>query len=103
MLLLPMLGREQTQLTDFAQLWRRRYFEMTSSTLHLYKSDKDTAHAVDSIGLKGRFKSLESQAEELMAIPHSFKLVPKDYDDEPVLFYCDDEVSRTAWQVEERD
>lgn len=66
---------------------------MTPTTLHLYKSDKDVSHAVDSIGLKGRWKSLESTAEELMAIPHSFKLVPQDYDDEPVLFYCDDEVS----------
>ena len=65
---------------------------MTSTNLHLYKSDKDTSSPVDSIGLARRFKSLEDHAEELMAIPHSFKLVPKNYDDEPVLFYCDDEV-----------
>jgi hypothetical protein len=61
--------------------------------LRLYKSDKDTTSPVDTITLAQRFRSLEVQAEELMAIPHSFKLVPKDYDDEPVLFYCDDEVS----------
>ena len=74
-------------------MWRRRYFEMTRSRLNLFKSDKDTSSApVDHVELaSGRIGRIEGSAEELMAIPYSFKVVFRDYDEEPILFYCDEQ------------
>ena len=72
---------------------------MTSSALNLYKSDKDISTPVDSIPLKNRIKSVSANSEELLAIPHSFKLSFKDYDEEPMLFYCDEAVCKLLPEV----
>lgn len=66
---------------------------MTGKSLRLYKSDKDTAVPMDEVKLASNVKKIEEEAEDLIAIPHSFKLIFNDYDEEPYLFYCDEEVS----------
>ena len=76
-----------------AQLWKRRFFEMTSTSLNLYKNDTSKM-PVDTIQLIDHVKSIEEDGEELLAIPCSFKMLFKDYDEEPILFYCDEEVSQ---------
>lgn len=74
------------------QLWRRRYFQMTGQTLKLYKNDTELASPMDEIALTNNLKRIDESAEDLMAIPHSFKMVFNDYDEEPYLFYCDEQV-----------
>lgn len=49
---------------------------------------------MDQVTLYNGVKKIDEKAEDLMAIPHSFKLIFNDYDEEPYLFYCDEEVSR---------
>lgn len=66
---------------------------MSSRILKLFKNDKDTTSPVDEVILPNHVKAVVETAEDIMAIPHSFKLVFKDYDEEPYLFYCDEEVS----------
>lgn len=65
---------------------------MTGKSLKLYKNDKETMRPVDEVMLGDNIKRVEKDAEDLIAIPHSFKLIFKDYDEEPYLFYCDEEV-----------
>jgi hypothetical protein len=72
---------------------------MTSQALKLYKNDRELASAMDQVALSKSVKKIEENAEDLMAIPHSFKLIFNDYDEEPYLFYCDEEVSRQEFVV----
>ncbi|CAD6574162.1 MAG: hypothetical protein CYPHOPRED_005303 [Cyphobasidiales sp. Tagirdzhanova-0007] len=90
-------GASQAVLTGFLSaqggstiLWKRRFFEMTSTSLNLYKNDTSKM-PVDTIQLIDHVKSIEEDGEELLAIPCSFKMLFKDYDEEPILFYCDEE------------
>lgn len=68
---------------------------MNATSLRLYKSDKDLSKPIDVVQLPNKVKQIVAQrdAEELHAIAHSFKMVFSDYDEEPMLFYCDEEVS----------
>lgn len=44
------------------------------------------------MAVRDHVKQIDEHAEELMAVPNSFKVLFKDYDEEPMLFYCDDQV-----------
>jgi hypothetical protein len=83
-------------ILSWIQLWRRRYFQMSGRSLKLYKNDKEASKPpIDEVILSGNHvKTIDENAEDLMAIPHSFKLNFVDYDEEPYLFYCDEEVSQ---------
>ena len=66
---------------------------MTSTSLSLYKNDKSSSSPIDTIQLQNRIRSIQEQAEDIMGIPHSFKIIFRDQDEESMLFYCDEEVS----------
>ncbi|KZV59899.1 hypothetical protein PENSPDRAFT_659868 [Peniophora sp. CONT] len=72
-------------------VWRRRYFELTETSMKLYKNDKELGKVLDTVELTGRLRGVKEWNdgfEELRAIEHSFAL---DFGDlqEPVSAYTD--------------
>lgn len=65
---------------------------MTSRSIRLYKNDREVDTPVDEVLIANNVKKIEEDSEDLIAISHSFKLIFGDYDEEPYLFYCDEEV-----------
>ncbi|GAA6063755.1 hypothetical protein JCM10212_002707 [Sporobolomyces blumeae] len=74
-----------------SMLWRRRYFELKGSSLTLAKSQAEIAKPLDVLSTAS-ISSVHPDAEEAL-VPHSFKLVIGDSDDD-WLFYADDEMAK---------
>ncbi|VDB88600.1 unnamed protein product [Peniophora sp. CBMAI 1063] len=58
-------------------VWRRRYFELTETSMKLYKNDKELGKTLDTVELQGRLRGVMEWSdgfEELRAIEHSFVL-----------------------------
>jgi len=59
-------------------VWRRRWFELTETSMKLYKNDKDLSKVLDTVELTGRIAGVKEWSdgfEELRAMPHSFAVV----------------------------
>ena len=102
--------RAVVELTLVQQYWKRRWFELRSADLRLYKSqqvrddlishecwaitssNQDTAKALEEIALVNRVRAITDDPEEA-AIANSFKLSFKGEDDDcDFLFYTDEKV-----------
>ncbi|KAL8283168.1 hypothetical protein RQP46_005946 [Phenoliferia psychrophenolica] len=70
--------------------WKRRWFELRSADLKLYKSQQDTVKPLEEIGLMNRVRAITDNPEEA-DIANSFKLSFKGEDDDAdFLFYTDE-------------
>ncbi|THH16373.1 hypothetical protein EW146_g4260 [Bondarzewia mesenterica] len=64
--------------TNQSPVWKRRYFQLTASRFHLYKTEDDLTRPLDVIKLDDRVRAVcewNEGFEELEAIPHSFAVV----------------------------
>jgi len=72
-------------------VWRRRWLELTETSMRLYKNDKDLSKVLDSVELSGQVVGVKEWSdgfEELRAMPHSFAIVFAGHRD-PMLAYTD--------------
>ncbi|KAI0047250.1 hypothetical protein FA95DRAFT_1559316 [Auriscalpium vulgare] len=62
-------------------VWKRRYFQLTSTSMKLYKSEKDMSHPLEDLNLRNALSAVNEWYEgfeDLRAIPHSFGIVFRD-------------------------
>ncbi|KAI0028101.1 hypothetical protein K488DRAFT_90102 [Vararia minispora EC-137] len=98
-------GKEQVLLRGWMTIqnttslvWRRRWFELTETSMLLYDNNKSQGKNLDTIELTGRIKGVAEWSdgfEDLRAIPHSFAIIFYD-DQEPLSVYMDSETSKTV-------
>ncbi|KAL1747915.1 hypothetical protein HDZ31DRAFT_80071 [Schizophyllum fasciatum] len=69
------------QTPEWPLEWRRRFYKVMGDTLFLYRSQKDMAHYLDQVYLRGKVRGLKEWNEgyeELESIPFSFAIEFKD-------------------------